>query len=112
MAARNKWIEAAKTDKDRVERNKSDFLNYMDKAKRQADFHGGTRKTFCTQMHRAGVPLATAMRLMRHTDSRLTMVDYCDDEQLDTTQAVESLPQPSASLPAEPSAEGDKKVGG
>jgi integrase len=112
MAARTQWIEGARTDQDRVDRNKSDFLKYLDKSGRQADFHGGTRKTFCTQMHRAGVPLATAMRLMRHTDSRLTMVDYCDEEQLDTQKAIESLPKPPDSLPAEPPAEGSQKISG
>jgi hypothetical protein len=63
-------------------------------------------------MHRAGVPLATAMRLMRHTDSRLTMVDYCDEEQLDTQKAIESLPKPPDSLPVEPPAEGSQKISG
>lgn len=55
---------------------------YMDAMGRQADFHGGTRKTLCSRMHRAGVPLAQAMRVMRHTDARLTMVDYADDDQI------------------------------
>src|SRR5438477_963550 len=54
-------------------------------------------------MHRAGVPLATAMRLMRHTDARLTLVDYCDEEQLETVKAIESLPAVPA-LPALPPA--------
>ena len=93
----------------RISRNKSDFLKYMDKSNRQADFHGGTRKTLCTQMHRAGVPLATAIRLMRHKDSRLAMVDYCDEQQLDTLKAMESLPTPP---PQQSQAEGDQKIGG
>jgi hypothetical protein len=64
-------------------------------------------------MHRAGVPLATAMRLMRHKDSRLTMVDYCDDEQLDTLRAVESLPKPPVQSPqATPETDGDQKLSG
>lgn len=57
-------------------------IQYRDDMGRQADFHGGTRKTLCTRMHRANVPLAVAMRVMRHTDARLTMVDYADDAQL------------------------------
>jgi hypothetical protein len=40
-------------------------------------------------MHRGNVPLAVAMRVMRHTDARLTMVDYADDGQL----AGEALPE-------------------
>lgn len=62
-------------------------IPYKDDMGRQADFHGGTRKTLCTRLHRGNVPLATAMRVMRHTDSRLTLVDYTDDEQLDTGEA-------------------------
>src|SRR5258706_2432790 len=109
MTAREQWVSEASSEADRVRRSKSDFLKYMDRSGRQADFHGGTRKTMCTQMHRAGVPLATAMRLMRHTDSRLTMVDYCDEQQLDTLKAMESLPKPAAS---QPPIDGDQKIGG
>jgi integrase len=57
-------------------------IPWKDDMGRQADFHGGTRKTMCSRMHKAGVPLAVAMRRMRHTDARLTMVDYVDDAQI------------------------------
>ena len=64
-------------------------IRYMDEMGRQLDFHGGTRKTLCTRMHRSGVPLASAMRVMRHTNPRLTLVDYTDGEQLGTTALAE-----------------------
>jgi integrase len=70
-------------------------IPYMDDMGRVVDFHAGTRKTLCTRMHRAGVPLATAMRIMRHTDARLTMVDYADDGQL----GGELLPELTAGQP-------------
>jgi hypothetical protein len=41
MAARTQWIEGARTDQDRVDRNKPDFLKYLDKSGRQADFRAG-----------------------------------------------------------------------
>jgi integrase len=63
-------------------------IPWKDDMGRQADFHGGTRKTMCSRMHRAGVPLAVAMRRMRHTDARLTMVDYVDDEQIGMAAGV------------------------
>jgi integrase len=63
-------------------------IPYKDEMKRQADFHGGTRKTLCNRLHRAGVPLAAAMRRMRHTDARLTMVDYADDDGIGAEAAV------------------------
>jgi len=77
-------------------------IPYMDDMGRQADFHGGTRKTLCTRMHRAGVPLAVAMRKMRHTDSRLTLVDYTDDDGLEMDAAV--LPE----LPPATARQGDR----
>jgi integrase len=63
-------------------------IPYFDDQGQQADFHGGTRKTLCSRMHKAGVPLAVAMRRMRHTDARLTLVDYTDDEQIGVEAAV------------------------
>lgn len=63
-------------------------IPYKDEMNRQADFHGGTRKTLCNRLHRAGVPLAVAMRRMRHTDAKLTLVDYCDDDQLGGESAL------------------------
>ena len=73
-------------------------IPYKDDMDRQADFHGGTRKTLCNRMHRAGVPLAAAMRRMRHTDARLTMVDYADDDGIGAEMAV--LPELTACGPA------------
>ena len=67
-------------------------IPWKDDQGRQVDFHAGTRKTLCTRLHRAGVPLAIAMRVMRHTDAKLTMVDYVDDGQLDMDQAIRNLP--------------------
>jgi integrase len=81
-------------------------IPYKDAMGRQADFHGGTRKTLCTRMHRGGVSLASAMRIMRHTDPRLTLVDYTDDEQLGTA----ALAEVEADAPAAP-AEGGTAVG-
>lgn len=74
---------------------------YLDKMGRQADFHAGTRKTLCTRMQRNNVPLASAMRVMRHTDSRLTLVDYTDDHQVtgDVLPEVHLPPRPPAASP-------------
>ena len=67
-------------------------ISYRDAQGQQADFHAGTRKTLCTRLHRAKVSLASAMRVMRHTDARLTMVDYADDAQLSVDALPELLP--------------------
>jgi integrase len=64
---------------------------YVDKMGRAADFHAGTRKTLATRMHKSGVPLAVAMRVMRHTDAKLTLVDYTDDDQLGIADAMAAV---------------------
>jgi hypothetical protein len=38
------------------------------------------------------------MRIMRHTDARLTMVDYTDDEALGADDAAAALPEVLASV--------------
>lgn len=70
-------------------------IAYKDEMGRQADFHAGTRKTLCTRMSKAGLPIAIAMRIMRHTDARLTLVDYTDDEQLGLHDALAAIPEPT-----------------
>lgn len=77
-------------------------IPYVDGMGRVADFHAGTRKTLCTRMHRGNVPLAIAMRVMRHTDARLTMVDYADDGQLGADPLPEILEAPAAAAGAAP----------
>jgi integrase len=63
-------------------------VDYRDAQGRRADFHGGTRKTLCSRLHKAGVPLAVAMKRMRHTDAKLTMVDYTDADQIGMDRAT------------------------
>jgi integrase len=80
-------------------------IAYKDEQGRQADFHGGTRKTMCSRMHKAGVPLAVAMRRMRHTDAKLTMVDYTDDQQIGMEAGVlPELTAATAPMPVKASA--------
>jgi integrase len=78
-------------------------IAYADGLGRRADFHA-LRKTLCTRLHRAGTPLALAMRVMRHTDARLTLVDYTDDEALGADDAAAALPEIVAAQPAKPAA--------
>ena len=59
-----------------------------------ADFHS-LRHTFCTILHRAGVPQREAMELMRHNDPRLTANTYADASLFSLRAAVEKLPFPS-----------------
>ena len=65
---------------------------------RQADFHS-LRKTFGTLLSKAGTAPRVSMELMRHTDIKLTMVNYTDPRLFDTAGAVEKLPDVLAPAP-------------
>lgn len=58
---------------------------------RSVDVHS-LRRTFGTMLARAGVPLTTTQRLMRHSTPELTAKLYIDVEPIDMLQAVEKLP--------------------
>jgi len=58
---------------------------------RSIDVHS-LRKTFGTALARAGVPLTTVQRLMRHSTPLLTAKLYIDVDPVDMTQALDKLP--------------------
>ena len=62
----------------------------VDSQGRVVDFHS-LRHTFCTNLHRAGVPQREAMELMRHNDPRLTASTYTDTSLLALRDAVNKL---------------------
>ena len=78
-------LETLKRDLERA------GVAYRDAEGRQTDFHS-LRYTFCTFLARAGVPIRTAMELMRHKDPRLTLQIYTDAGHLETDEAVGRLP--------------------
>lgn len=57
----------------------------------RVDFHA-LRGTFCTMLAKAGVPLTTAQKMMRHCDPALTANFYTSTLQADHQRAVASLP--------------------
>jgi len=79
----------------RVERFRRDLksagIAFKDAFGRSTDFHS-LRKTFGTNMARAGVASRVAMSLMRHSDRRLTDKIYTDEKLLDTSGAFDLLP--------------------
>jgi integrase len=58
---------------------------------RSIDVHS-LRKTFGTMLARAGIPLTTVQRLMRHSTPLLTAKLYIDVDPVDMSQALEALP--------------------
>jgi len=57
---------------------------------RSIDVHS-LRKTFGTMLAKAGVPLTTVQRLMRHADPAITAKLYIDVDPIEMTQALEKL---------------------
>ncbi len=90
-AAREAWIEEASDDTERQERQASSFLTYVDDKGHYADFHA-LRKTFITNLSRAGVTPKTAQSLARHSDINLTMNTYTMLGVHDQAAGVEALP--------------------
>ena len=89
--ARKRWIEEVKTPEEIARRQKSSFLCYTDEEGRVADFHS-LRKTFITNLSRAGVTPKMAQSLARHSDINLTMNVYTMLNVSDQAAAVEALP--------------------
>lgn len=93
IAARDKWIEEAKTPKELEVREKSDFLCYCNHDGLFADFHS-LRHLFITSLEQAGVSPKMAQTLARHSDIRLTLGLYTHVGLQDQTAAIQSLPGP------------------
>ena len=95
MAARDKWLDEAKTEEELERRLKSDFLCQCNDDGLYADFHS-LRHWFITGLARAGVSPKMAQTLARHSDVRLTLGVYTHVELPDRSAAIESLPAPPA----------------
>ena len=94
------------TDKRTSEMMQKDLkragIPYVDDRGHYADFHS-LRKTFITNLSRAGVSPKTAQLLARHSDINLTMNTYTMLGVCDQAMAVESLPAiPEVSSTATP----------
>lgn len=75
-------------------------IPYVDVAGRVFDFHA-LRGQFASDLARAGVPLATAQKLMRHGDPRLTANVYTTLSVVDLGAAIDRLPETTKSGPEE-----------
>ncbi len=67
-------------------------IAYRDETGRYADFHA-LRYTWATFLQRHDVPQRFAMKLMRHSDMKLTAKVYTDETQLPIYEAIKSLPR-------------------
>ncbi len=67
-------------------------IAYRDESGRYADFHA-LRYTWATFLQRNGVAQRFAMKLMRHSDIKLTAKVYTDETQLPIYDAIKGLPR-------------------
>ena len=67
-------------------------IQYRDDVGRYADFHA-LRHTWATFLQRNDVPQRFAMKLMRHSDIKLTAKVYTDETQLPIYAAIKDLPR-------------------
>jgi integrase len=74
------------------EDEKRNGIEYRDESGRYADFHA-LRYTWATFLQRNGVPQRVAMKLMRHSDMKLTAKVYTDETQLPIQAAINGLPR-------------------
>ena len=67
-------------------------IAYCDGSGRYADFHA-LRYTWATFLQRHGIPQRFAMKLLRHSDIKLTCKVYTDESQLPIYEAIKALPR-------------------
>ena len=67
-------------------------IPYRDETGRYADFHA-LRYTWATFLQRHGVAQRFAMKLMRHSDIKLTSKVYTDETQLPIYDSIKELPR-------------------
>jgi hypothetical protein len=84
-----KGIPRASRLKVDAERN---GIAYRDELGRYGDFHA-LRYTWATFLQRNGVAQRFAMKLMRHSDIKLTAKVYTDETQLPIYDAIKNLPR-------------------
>jgi integrase/recombinase XerC len=89
--ARATWIAQASTPAEREEREKSDFLRYVDGQGRFADFHS-LRVSYISRVLDAGANLKEAMELARHSDPRLTMKTYARVGLVSLARVLDNMP--------------------
>ena len=70
---------------------KRNGIEYRDESGRYADFHA-LRYTWATFLQRNDIPQRFAMKLMRHSDMKLTAKVYTDETQLPIYDAIKGLP--------------------
>jgi len=91
QSARDKWIDEVKGEEAKAERERSDFLRYLDSAGLVADFHS-LRHTYVSLIIAGGASPRTAMELARHSTPSLTFGRYGHAFLGDLVKSLDNLP--------------------
>lgn len=91
--ARAQWIKEAKSNQERLKRQRSDFLADVDHQGRKAVFYS-LRHAHGSSLARAGASLLEIQRSMHHTSSKTTL-RYLHNDQQDLASVVARLPNVS-----------------
>jgi len=94
-----KWSATASVFPNGIPRNRrlrkdaqANGIKYQDEQGRYADFHA-LRYTWATFLQRNGIAQRFAMKLMRHSDIKLTAKVYTDESQLPIYDSIKGLPR-------------------
>ena len=98
--ARETWLAETTDPDERAERERSDFLAYVDADGRFADFHS-LRHTFVTRVVQSGASPKVAQTLARHSTVQLTLGRYAHTGMYDLAAAVDALPPLLGTEPAQ-----------
>ena len=102
-AARQAWLDEARTSQQREERERSSFLVYRDDSGCVVDFHA-LRHTFISNLMRSGAGVKVCQELARHSDPKLTLGVYTHLQVHDKTTALDALPPVRVGKPERESA--------
>jgi integrase len=89
--ARAAWLSDAQDDRQRAEREASDFMTFCDADGRHADFHA-LRHSYITLIVRSGASAKVAQELARHSTVALTLGRYAHVGLYDLAGAVNAMP--------------------
>lgn len=96
-SARASWIAEAVNDRQRDQRNETDYLAYIDADGRYGDFHA-LRHSYITMVGESGISPREHQDLARHSTYTLT-AKYSHSRSYNLDAAVQSLPIPTGTAP-------------
>jgi len=95
--ARASWIESAENEKERRQREASDFLRYRVETPdgpRFWDYHSFRHSYNSNMANLPGMDLKTLLTLTRLSSAELALKTYAHTEEDKVQQAVEAIPEP------------------